>query len=161
MELITCKLLKMYVGEERSDHLEWHMGNGPVRYPDLHSRRAYPVQIADARLWDAAGKPLDTGEADVIARSGGRAIYVLDAHGNLYCSVSSQYYKFHHSSLVAGSAVACAGEIEVVNGVVIYVNNRSGHYRPSFLHIMQFCDYLKKRGVDCSWMEKFEGDCQS
>jgi hypothetical protein len=102
------------------------MGNGPVRYLNVFARQEYQVRIADGLLWNASGALLDTGETDVAATAGGRAIYVLDEHGGLYCSVSPHYYKFHHSSFVAGAPVACAGELEAIDGRVIYLNNRRG-----------------------------------
>jgi len=36
----------------------------------------------------------------------------------------------NHSSLNAGADVICAGEIEFQNGMITYISNESGHYKP-------------------------------
>jgi hypothetical protein len=53
----------------------------------------------------------------------------------------------HHSSLVAGAAVAAAGEMTVKNGALLSVSNWSGHYapRPSCLRVL--LDKLEEMGV--------------
>lgn len=152
MELITCELLKMYVGEERQDPAEWHGGYGPVVYLNAEERRRYEVHIFDGRLCNAAGHPLDTGDTENLLPGSGRAIYVLDQNGRLYCSSSPRHFKFHHSSFVAGAPVACAGEIEVVKGLLIYLDNASGHYQPSHAQLTETCDHLRRSGVDCQFM---------
>ena len=53
----------------------------------------------------------------------------------------------HHSSLVAGAAVAAAGEMTVKNGALLSISNWSGHYapRPSCLRVL--LDKLEEMGV--------------
>jgi len=55
---------------------------------------------------------------------------------------------FHHSSFLGGYDVACAGEIEVVNGTLLSVNNNSGHYTPPPVCLVALVDRLRKGGVD-------------
>ena len=54
---------------------------------------------------------------------------------------------YHHSSLLGGSKVACAGEIEVVAGVVRWLSNKSGHYFPNPDHLIQVLHQLQKKGI--------------
>lgn len=92
------------------------------------------------------GQPLDT-ENMVTHFSGlGKAIYVVSFEGNLHVA-SHVVGHYHHSSLLAGAHVAGAGEIEVSNGRVMWISNKSGHYRPSINHLCQTLHLLQKKGV--------------
>ena len=80
----------------------------------------------------------------------GFAIYVMDQFGHIYISFDAEKGKIHHSSLVAGLAVACAGEMIIYQGKIYYINNRSGHYRPPPAALRQILHELKKKKVDLS-----------
>ncbi|HET9642184.1 MAG TPA: hypothetical protein VFP68_02215, partial [Burkholderiaceae bacterium] len=75
------------------------------------------------------------------------AMFVMDHDGNIYASTRRVPGKFHHSSFVAGGAVAAAGEIEVRNGEVTYISRRSGHYWPSEAQLDQMAENLRSQGV--------------
>lgn len=51
--------------------------------------------------------------------------YVIDADGNLVVGKSG------HTSLANGADVQAAGEIQLYNGNVKWVDNASGHYQPT------------------------------
>lgn len=56
---------------------------------------------------------------------------------------------WHHSSIVAGAAVLCAGEIGTdANGFLRFASNQSGHYRPGREHFLRFLERLVHAGVD-------------
>ena len=55
--------------------------------------------------------------------------------------------QFHHSSLVSGKKVRCAGMINVLGGKVKSVNNDSGHYKPGTRHFRNFCQFLNQHNV--------------
>ena len=38
--------------------------------------------------------------------------------------------RYHHSSMVAGGAVAAAGQLGVRDGRILFISNESGHYMP-------------------------------
>jgi len=59
-----------------------------------------------------------------------RAIFVMDENGEFYSSFRHDPTKFYHSSFLAGGPVAGSGEWVVVNGVLQYIDNDSGHYVP-------------------------------
>lgn len=145
MQLSTVSLLETYVGEDGGGVAAWHCGYGPVRYLSVMERRRFEVTIAGGLLLDASGRLLNTNDADGLR---GRAIYVLDQHGILYCSNKFRHFRFHHSSLVAGEPVACAGEIAVVSGMLFYLDNASGHYCPEARHLAQMDRYLREKGVN-------------
>ena len=56
---------------------------------------------------------------------------------------------WHHSSVVGGAPVLCAGEIGTdENGLLRFASNQSGHYRPSRRHFLHFLDGLVQAGVE-------------
>lgn len=145
MKLSTVSLMKFYAGEDGAGETLWHGGNGPVQYLSSLERQQFEIIIANGLLLNAAGEFFNTNDAD---GERGRAIYVLDQQGILYCSNRYQHFKFHHSSLVAGEPVACAGEIAIMSGMVFYLDNASGHYNPGALHLSQMDSYLRGKGVN-------------
>jgi hypothetical protein len=76
----------------------------------------------------------------------GWAIYVMSDTGNIHASAHSVGFR-HHSSLLAGSNVAGAGEIRVMQGKLVHISNKSGHYAPAVAHFLQVFHVLNKRGV--------------
>jgi len=54
---------------------------------------------------------------------------------------------FYHSSYTGGSDVICTGCLTVVNGVLTYLNNFSGHYRPTPTQLQLVVDHLRAFGV--------------
>lgn len=102
------------------------------------------------------GNPLTQGDAtEPYSTSGsyskfmgqGWSIFVMDSAGNLYAG-AHKVGLFHHSSLLAGGDVAGAGEINVQDGQVKQVSNKSGHYKPLHDHAFQVLDELASRSVD-------------
>jgi hypothetical protein len=53
----------------------------------------------------------------------------------------------HHSSPLAGGAVAGAGEVELEQGRVSRISNVSGHYRPEFVQMAQTVEHLMRQGA--------------
>lgn len=120
--------------------------NEGVRYL-AKSRAKFKVTIRDGKLYNANGRPVDTTVSKTHQSGEGHAMFVMDTKGNIYVSPFQKVGRFHHSSLVGGEPVAMAGEIKVVNGQIVAVSRKSGHYKPSEKHQDQFLEYLKDRGV--------------
>ena len=76
----------------------------------------------------------------------GWAIYVMSPTGNIHASPHSVGNR-HHSSLLAGANVAGAGEMRVMQGKLVHISNKSGHYAPAAAHFVQVLYVLTKRGV--------------
>ncbi|QCR35052.1 RHS repeat-associated core domain-containing protein [Nissabacter sp. SGAir0207] len=55
--------------------------------------------------------------------------YVIDLNGDMFTEAHATHY-FHHSSFKSGAPVKDAGMINILNGVVIGMSNKSGHYMP-------------------------------
>ena len=128
--------------------------NGPVRYFNEKERAAYKIEARDGKLWDAQGRPFDTSYGESHWSGAGKAITVMDGDGSLYASNSHLPGQFHHSSFLAGKPVAFAGEIEVQNGNLTWMSNKSGHYQPPKRSFEQFEATLVTGGIDPKKVEK-------
>lgn len=84
----------------------------------------------------------------MVTAFGGRgwAIYVMSETGNVHASPHSVGHR-HHSSLLGGANVAGAGEMRVLQGKLVHISNKSGHYAPAAAHFVQVLYVLRKRGV--------------
>lgn len=68
--------------------------------------------------------------------------YALDLYGNLLVAKANRSWQhgqsgaqFNHSTLAAGRDVICAGEIKIEKGLITYMSNESGHYKPTALQL--------------------------
>ncbi len=117
---------------------------------DPDERERYRLRFgSDGFIYDASGKKFDTRDAVRIDEHGVRsllklAMFVMDAAGHFYASNFQQVHVFHHSSLVGGDEVAAAGELEVLDGRLEFINDRSGHYRQPPQFIEQALDRLRQ-----------------
>jgi hypothetical protein len=82
----------------------------------------------DGLLYTAQGKLCDIGWS----------AYAVDRYGNLLVAKANRTWthgqtnaQFNHSTLAAGGPVICAGEIRIKKGLIEYISNESGHYRPT------------------------------
>src|SRR5262249_33481218 len=61
--------------------------------------------------------------------------WVMDEYGNLFIGLFEELHsleaRLNHSTLCAGKAITCAGEIRVVGGRLTWLTNNSGHYQPT------------------------------
>jgi hypothetical protein len=110
------------------------------------------VQFQGGRLY-LKGQPLETDNMVTHTSGPGKAIYVLSFQGNMHVASHVVGHR-HHSSLLAGRGVAGAGEIEVHNGHVQWISNKSGHYCPSVCHFLQTLHLLQKKGVPMTFRVK-------
>lgn len=72
----------------------------------------------------------------------------MSKEGRIYASLQQSVGEFHHSSFLAGEAVASAGELKVTKGVISEITRKSGHYQPSKNINNQLLKHLEKEGVD-------------
>jgi hypothetical protein len=127
---------------------------GPVRYLDDVEREQHRLFVRDGLLYRSDGVLFDTSAStSVWGGHSPRAIFVMDEFGNVYASTVHAAGRFHHSSFLAGSPVAGAGEIEVVDGRLTMVTDQSGHYLPGRSMTLQAVHRLGEQGVDLSTIE--------
>ncbi len=72
---------------------------------------------------------------------------LMDRYGTIYAAKIIKAGRFHHTSLLAGEPAAFAGEFEVLDGVIQWVNNYSGHYLTPESQLPQFLGRLSTLGV--------------
>ena len=97
------------------------------------------------------GSLLDTSGASTVHTGGeGKGIFVMDKSGNLYVSLEHSVGQLHHSSLLAGSDVAGAGEIQVDSGSLKVLTDKSGHYKPSSAMNDRVINELQSQGANLS-----------
>jgi hypothetical protein len=149
--LPTQELGSHYRGE--NDPTNPHRAFYPdtVEYMSPARLEEHRVVAVDGRLyWADDGSRLDTAAASTAHSGGGRAMFVMDEHGNLYVSLEQRVGELHHSSFLSGRPVAGAGELVVVDGVPTVVSRKSGHYRPTEQQQEAVRDVLDSQGVDVS-----------
>lgn len=105
------------------------------------------VVIENGYLYDGPQERLDHGDD--------QAAFVIDEYGNLYCGLQHimergmpSYQRFNHSTFNAGKNVICAGMIQVSQGRLKYIDNMSGHYKPTRTHLLNALQLLRDCGVD-------------
>jgi hypothetical protein len=141
----TKPVNSQYQGENLPGNNVWP--GQQVTYLDDAGREAYRVVPRDGKLVDVNGNPFDSA-AGASAHSGaGKAIYVMDEQGNVYASNYHGVGEFHHSSFMGGKPVSGAGELEVRNGEVIGITDRSGHYTPTQSMTRQTVERLRQQGI--------------
>lgn len=115
---------------------------------DLVKQGMTRIRINSGRLIkdDGSNEPLNTSNMVTHFSGPGKAIYVMSQSGTLHVA-SHVVGHYHHSSLLAGADVGCAGELEAVGGTLMWLSNKSGHYQPKVAHILQVLHILQKGNV--------------
>ncbi|MFI7004421.1 hypothetical protein [Nocardia sp. NPDC050175] len=120
----------------------------PVRHMSPAELENHRLFVHEGRLFRAAdGRLFDTTQI-ASAREGGdaRAIFVMDEFGNLYAG-DQELGSLHHSSFLGGRTVTGAGEIEVRDGRLVVLSDRSGHYLPRGELNDYAVDLLRRQGL--------------
>lgn len=128
---------------------------GKVEYLHKKVRYDYMVNYDGSGLlrWHKTGELITT-----VVANGHQTAYAMDCYGNLYCrnvaggfardSVTFELKFFNHSSFNAGKNVICAGVLVIDNGLLIHINNMSGHYRPTKDNLIECIKVLKADSVN-------------
>lgn len=143
-------------------NVNWDRTRRVVEYDSTYQKIGMTmVHFAGGRLFrdQACTRPLDTKHMVTAFSGPGKAIYVMGRTGNIHLSSHSVGYR-HHSSLLAGTSVAGAGELQVEDGRLKWISNKSGHYAPSVVHLVQTLHQLQKRGVPMFFRVKLVPDNQ-
>ena len=152
------KEMRGYRGEDLPGNPYWD-GGKPVTYCRTVAARAqYRLHVETVtengrpvtRIYGADNKPFDTRSSKVFDGGNGRAIFVMNADGEIFASKSQIRGEFHHSSLAGGQPVAAAGELVIENGRLVEITNRSGHYRPEVDFTNQALASFQNQGVNLS-----------
>ena len=129
----------MRSGKVSEDH------SAGVIYFDANRREASRITIKEGLVYDHAGVLVKQTNS----KKHNLNNYVMGADGTFYLFDEFTNPKVRHSSIFAGEPVAGAGNIQVSNGHIVYVDSDSGHYSATKL----FSNVLKElslHGVDVS-----------
>ena len=97
--------------------------------------------------------------------AGGRGLsgYAITYDRKLYCARHAgrtDRELFFHSAYTSSAPVLCAGAIGFDNGNVFYINNLSGHYKPTAKHLVFALEVLRMYGVNLSRVKvEVQSDC--
>ncbi|MEW5856886.1 MAG: hypothetical protein AB1861_05835 [Cyanobacteriota bacterium] len=143
---VTTPLHDRYKGEGEE--------GGSTYYPDTLD--PYKLSISEGNLMQD-GEKLDTTKSKRLYKTegskDGRFIYTMDSEGEFTAGDEKaerleQDKNFHHSSLRQGDEVAGAGELQVRDGKVEVISDRSGHYQPPTALTHQVAKSLESKGVE-------------
>ena len=166
-DLDTIELREKYVGE--NEHctqgqretlccLPGDKKDRMVQYLSVEERKGYELEFKDGTLMQG-GKMLPHLDPEAAPNTEVEYLYSMTAEGTIYVTPSSPKLtcKFHHSSFVAGGPVAGAGQIKIRQGKATFVDNCSGHYRPSDDLMDQVLSVLKQNNVDVEQVRYYGG----
>ena len=110
--------------------------------------------LADSSLIMEGTKALQkkSGSDDIVIRDGYSG-YVMSQGGDLYSGPhfapanGKTEVARYHSSYFNGEPILCAGDIKIVDGVIVEISNRSGHYRPPPQKLSMAVEILAVQGV--------------
>lgn len=146
-------LLRNGAWADRNGKIRWWRNTVPTAFHDIDipKQELTRLTLRDGLLRGADGKPFSTKEMTTHFSGKGHAIYVMSEEGHLHASTHLKGYR-HHSSLLAGRQVACAGEMRVHEGRLEWISNKSGHYRPEPIHMIAVLHRLNKLGVPLTFL---------
>lgn len=166
-DLDTVALRDKYVGENerctqgQRETLCCIPGDGKdrtVQYLSVEERKQYVLELVEGKLIQG-GRPLPHLEQGADPNTEVEYLYSMDAQGVVYIKPASPALtcKFHHSSFVAGAPVAGAGQIKVRQGKATFIDNCSGHYRPSDELMDQVLSVLRQNNVEVERIRYYGG----
>ena len=121
----------------------------------------FKVENGQLVVYTSFGKKVQTPEKidpktyEVINPEPDYALFVMDAAGDFYL-IKQDWIdwhdpagapKIHHSTIPAGKDVAAAGKIQVVDGIIKYIDNESGHYIPDNRQLVAAINSLERKGI--------------
>lgn len=116
-----------------------------VEYDDQAAQEQSLVLVGANKLHrnDDRKTPVDTKESSTFHSGLGAEIFVVGMGNDIHMA-SHKIGKFHHSSLLGGGDVSMGGEMQVTDGKIDWVSNKSGHYAPTVVQFQQFLHHLGK-----------------
>jgi hypothetical protein len=123
------------------------MEERPIKYYNEAEREAYRLEPGPAMM-RTTGDVLD-----------GDNIFVMSGNNQIYAGAKSRGdVNVHHSSFLAGEAVASAGHLFANNGDLWKINLASGHYTPGRPQLARVLVVLQEWGVDLTQVQAVAGE---
>jgi hypothetical protein len=120
-----------------------------VRYLEDEERWEFQVvfeqHLARRRFLESKGRIHKLGTAPITTEGGdlGTSIYAMDGENLFYVETQNTGQTLNHCSFLAGRPVKCAGMIGITQGRIGYIDNGSGHYRPTRKHLVNCLEVLR------------------
>lgn len=108
---------------------------GRIEYFNEEKRKQHQITFDK----DAVIRTADGNVANTMGFKGKKpqyAAYVMDEDGNFFICEHKKN-KIQHTSFLAGKRVVCAGMIQIDNGKIVDINNRSGHYKSQLKNLYE------------------------
>jgi hypothetical protein len=121
--------------------------NGKDRFEDgtVRAQGGQPLNGQAAYVVDP-----ETGKMHAF-KTGNKKVARVDERGQTITDEAGyavmQELRTHHSSALAGEAVAGAGQVTVKDGKVVAIDNLSGHYKPGSTEMLQTVEHLARQGA--------------
>jgi hypothetical protein len=139
-----------YISDEEALAFQLHVEDGLLKIID-HRGQLVPFDCSGGNFKKKSNTALLGTE-----RNGNKGVagFAMGLNRNIYARFHSNYDaakgSFYHSCYLEGREVLCTGCITVVNGELRYINNWSGHYKPSKQQLSLAVQALQALGVDIS-----------
>jgi hypothetical protein len=122
---------------------------GEVDFLTKAQRKAFLAIPQGGFFVDGTGNNIDAPDPP---DADGRWPYAMDDYGNFFTkaegSTKANVEMFNHSSFNAGKSVTCAGMVKILNGRLIWIDNSSGHYKPTKKNLHAMLCVLGQEGID-------------
>lgn len=154
----TLDMISWYQTEEGQTVLEQRTGVRDIHAFTIHyfSKEEKENLVVEYKKIDGnlrlfvQGKPLSTLSEEEKTIENSLSMFVMGHDGSLYVTQHAPG-TIQHSSFFMGLPVISAGEIITnATGEILYLSNRSGHYKPSEQSTLHMLRQLRAQGVDLS-----------
>lgn len=115
-------------------------------------RSCHRLQFQDGIAY-LNGLPFDTGRSlSLYSDEEGFAIFTVGLDKEIYVN-SHIKFRIHHSSEFAGGEVLGAGEVKAIDGKILHISNKSGHYSPKHKEMMDILAVFQEKLGDLTGIE--------
>ncbi|MDN5247520.1 MAG: hypothetical protein QWI36_00020 [Wolbachia endosymbiont of Tyrophagus putrescentiae] len=121
-----------------------------VKYFTSEKQKQNTLKVEEGKLYDYDGNLYDTSDKISKGKKGCVA-YVITLDGRLvvhqHVNPGNSKHSIRHSTLAGGQPVICSGLMGIKEGKITYIDNNSGHYKPTDAHLYNAVKCLKKLGI--------------
>lgn len=143
----------LYSSVDKSYFSEWAEG-GVVHMPEAE-RSLHAVEVMGGKVrrggWALNPQATFVTSSQTWFKPLQRFAYVLGFDENHKKALYIHRHEvglFHHSTTFAAKPVIDAGMMSIVNGRVVYIEHKSGHYKPELSRMLATLQFLKAGGAD-------------